>query len=45
MISTLATIMLVASFITGAMSPQDCPTNAVWQWYEAHGIWACGGER
>lgn len=42
MSNAVATIMLLASFITGAINPQECPCGAVWQWYEAHGIWACG---
>ncbi|MGZ7496124.1 hypothetical protein ACXM2N_03385 [Corynebacterium sp. ZY180755] len=43
--STITTIMLIFNLITGVISPQECPHGANWQWYEAHGIWACGGEQ
>lgn len=43
--SVLAAALLVFNLITGAISPQECPPEANWQWYEAHGIWACGGKQ
>lgn len=46
MSSTLTTIALIFNLITGVTYEHPtCPTNAVWQWYPEHGIWACGGER
>lgn len=41
----ITTVVLVFNLIVGYATPQECPTGAVWQWYDAHGIWACGGER
>lgn len=41
----ITTVVLVFNLVTGYVSSQECPPNAVWQWYDAHSIWACGGER
>lgn len=39
-------ITVIFNLITGAAYQHDiCPPQTRWQWYPAHGIWACGGEQ